>query len=71
MTDRVYALTVVLDHDIRADDVEPLRQAILQMRNVLRVDGNVTDPGTLMAESRAQHEMHTKLFNAIYPKGRA
>ena len=37
MTDRIHALTVVLDEDMRIDDAEPLVQAIRMMRHVADV----------------------------------
>ncbi len=43
MTDRVNALVVVLEKDIRIDDVESLRKAIRHMRGVRSVDVNVTE----------------------------
>ena len=37
MTTRYSALTVVLDHDIREDDIEPLVRAISMLRGVQSV----------------------------------
>ncbi|KKL47628.1 hypothetical protein LCGC14_2333650 [marine sediment metagenome] len=43
MTDRINALTVVLDHDYRDDDIESMILAIMQFRGVLAVKANVAE----------------------------
>jgi hypothetical protein len=68
MTDKYYALTVVLEKDIRKDDAEQIINAIRMIKYVLDVKGNVSNPDTWMAESRARRELGDKLFNVIYPK---
>ena len=67
MTDRVHSLTVVLDHDIRVDDVEKLTDAIRQLRSVLSVTGEVSDLTSHMAEERARHDLGQKLIRIVYP----
>ena len=67
MTDRVHSLTVVLEHDIRVDDVEALTQAIRQLRGVLSVDGNVSDLSDHVAWERARHDLGQKLWKVLYP----
>jgi len=71
MTDRFNILTVVLDHDIRNDDAEPILTAIKQLRGVLTVAGNVADPIAFMAEERARMMLIEKLVTIIEPKARA
>ena len=68
MTDRVHSLTVVLDHDIRVDDVETLANAIRMLKGVLNVTGEVSDMTSYMAEERARHELGGKLLDVIYPE---
>ena len=68
MTDRYHSLTVVLEHDTRSDDAEPLMKAITQLRGVLSVTGIVTDIAAHMAQNRAQHELREKLYEILYPK---
>jgi hypothetical protein len=68
MTDRVHSLTVVLDGDIRIDDLQPLIAAIRQMRNVAYVETHVSDVASLMAEVRAKQELQSKLFEALRVK---
>ena len=67
MTDRVNALVVVLDENIRTDDVEPLMNAIRQMRHVVSVEGNVTDLSSHTAEMRVRNELGIKLMKVLYP----
>ncbi|MHD0644975.1 hypothetical protein ACYPKM_05070 [Pseudomonas aeruginosa] len=65
MTDRIHSFTVVLDHDIREDDAQAIANAILQLRGVIEVKGNVTDPGQLVAESRARQLIGEKLIKLV------
>lgn len=67
MTDRIHALTVVLEKDVRDDDCEPLINAIRQMRGVADVTTHVSDPSSYMAEIRAKHELGQKVLAVIYP----
>lgn len=53
MTDRIHSLTVVLDHDMRDDDIQPLIDAIKMMKGVRTVDTHVSDIASHMAEARA------------------
>ena len=54
VTDRINALTLVLDRDIRDDDIEFLRQACMVLKHVSRVELNVADIGQLVAETRVR-----------------
>ena len=65
MTDRVHSLTVVLDHDYRVDDVEAIIHALYMIKGVIKVEPNVADVTSLMAESRAQNELRAKIFAAL------
>lgn len=68
MTDRYYALTVVLERDTRTDDAEALVKAISMMRGVLSVDGEIADPGTHMATQRARSELIDQLWEVLKSK---
>ncbi len=68
MTDRLNALTVVLDKDIRVDDAEALIAAISQFRGVLSVQGNVSDINSHIATERAMYAVREKVFEALAPK---
>lgn len=65
MTDRLHALTVVLDAPIRDDDAQPLIDAIKQMKGVLDVTGHVANIDTYAAEGRARHEIYMRLWNHV------
>jgi hypothetical protein len=63
MTDRINALTVVLAEDIREDDAEGLINAMLQMRHVLSVKPNVSDPLAVhVAEQRVTHDLMKRML---------
>jgi hypothetical protein len=65
MTDRVHSLTVVLDADVRDDDVAPLIDAIRMMRGVADVRALVSDPVSHMAEMRARRDAAQRVL-ALY-----
>lgn len=68
MTDRYYALTVILDKDRRDDDCQKIIEAIKMVKGVLDVKGNISNPGTWMAEERARHELGGKLLDIVFLK---
>jgi len=68
MTDRVNALVVTLEQDIRIDDVQLLIDAIKMMRFVADVSPNVTDMQDHIAYIRARSDIEGKLYNALRDK---
>lgn len=68
MTDRFNALTVVLEKDIREDDAQAIIAAIMQLRGVISVEGNVADMHSHIAKQQALHEIRMQLNDVIYPK---
>jgi len=66
--DRVNALIVVLENDMRLDDVEPLIAAIKMMKKVVSVTPNVASVESLIAYSRVRYELGKKLVDVLYPK---
>jgi len=70
MTDRFYALTVLLEKDIRSDDAEPLIEAIKMIKCVQDVKPHISDAETWMAEERARRELGEKIWNVLYPKNK-
>ena len=70
MTDRIHALTVVLEQDTRDNDCQPLIAAIRQMRGVLDVTPHVSDQASYMAEIRARRELGEKILAVIYPEAK-
>ena len=65
MTDHYYALTVVLEKPIRADDAEPIIQAILMIKDVVNVTPQVADWETYAAIESAKHELRQKLWAVL------
>ena len=68
MTDRINALTVVLNKDIRDDDVKSLTSAIKQLRGVLSVSMNVADITSHIAMQRARQSLLDELWKVFFPK---
>ena len=68
MTDTISALTVILEKDIRSDEIEPLIDAIKQFRSVLDVETHVSNLEQRVANSRARVELGEKLFEILYPQ---
>ena len=68
MTDRYNYLTVALEQDIRSDDAEALINAIQMLRGVLKVEPNISDSMSWVAEERARRELGEKILKVIYPK---
>jgi predicted proteasome-type protease len=66
MTDRVHALTVVLDRDMRDDDVQVVIDAIKMIKFVASVGAHVTDVSDYSARERAKSDIEMKLQHAIY-----
>lgn len=67
MSNRVKGFTVVLDKDIRKDDVESLRQAICHMQHVLEVKNSLSTAEDWYIEQRVRREMGDKLWHVLYP----
>lgn len=68
MTTKFNSFTVVLENDIREDDAEALLSAISQLRGVISVSGNVSDPSLYVAQSRARYELERKLLAVLKPE---
>jgi hypothetical protein len=62
MTDRIHALVVVLDHDIREDDVESVVQAIKMIRCVADVRTKVADFETYTARARVREDLRERMY---------
>lgn len=65
MTDRLVALTVILDGQIRDDDAGPLIDAIRQLRGVLDVQPVVGDINAAWALENARSELRRKIWDAL------
>lgn len=66
MTDRYKQLIVVLDHDIRGDDAQPLIEAIKMLRGVIAVHPDLANANDLWAEDRARDQLLQQIRNALY-----
>ena len=62
MTDRHSAYIVVLDHDIREDDAEPILGALRMVKGVLRVEPVAASFEEHIAQSRADSAWREKLL---------
>jgi len=67
MTDRVHSLTVVLEKDVRTDDVEALISAIRQLRGVISVKQHIADPESHMAMERARNDLRDQIAKILWP----
>lgn len=67
MTDRVRALTVVLERDYRDDDIQPLMEAILHMKGVAHVehDNHITDLNDFTARQRVRAEVADGMLDMV------
>lgn len=65
MTGRANALLVVLEIDMRTDDVESLVEAIKHMRGVSDVRLNISDSNAWIAYQRAKDELTKRLWKAL------
>jgi hypothetical protein len=65
MTERYHTLTVVLDHDMRLEEVDLLVQAIRQLRGITSVSANVADYTSFMAEERAKRTLRERLWKIL------
>lgn len=66
MTDRIYALTVLLEEPIRDDDIVTLVQAIKLMRGVLEVTTHVANVELLWARTSAGQEVIELLLKQLH-----
>ena len=65
MTDRIHALTVALSTDVREDDVQPLIDAVKQLRGVAGVTAAVVDVTDYSARMRADMDWRNKLIDLL------
>jgi len=66
MTDRIRTITVILDHDYRDDDLEPLLNVFRCIKHVADVvPGQPVDINTEIARSSFRHEASTDLVKLL------
>jgi hypothetical protein len=61
MTDRIHALTVVLESDIREDDVQELTRVIELLRGVSSVHSHIANPDIFAARERVRRDLIAQL----------
>ena len=66
MTDRIHALTITLDRDIRDDDIAGLVTALKHMRFVADVQPHVTDLEDHTARMRVASTAGVALHRAVH-----
>lgn len=65
MTDRISAIIVVLEQDIREDDAKAIVHAIEALRHVLSVKLHVSNAEQHIATERAKFEMQKKILDIL------
>ena len=65
MTDRVNGFRVILGKDIRVDDAEHLKNAILMLKGVLSVQDVINMPADDVAYYKARFDLRNKLFDVL------
>lgn len=65
MTDKINALTVILNHDMRVDDAQPLIAAIKQFRGVADVQEHITDLSDHLAFVRAKEDLRRQILEVL------
>lgn len=68
MTDRVHSLTVVLESNVRTDDVKAYVDAIMMMRGVQDVGLNIDDAHVYVATERARQDIAQRLWEVLNSK---
>ena len=67
MTDRYFALTVVLEREIRSDDCEPIIEAIKILRGVLDVKPLIADAEHYFNKAACMFELRKELWDVLNP----
>ena len=62
MTDRLNGFTVVLEKDMRIDDFERIKDAVLMLRGVQQVIPHITNIDTIISEERAKRDLKQKIY---------
>jgi len=68
VTDRVKAFTVYLDEDMREEDAENVRLALLMVKRVSAVRPHLAEFSDDQAQERAERVLRDKLRDVLWPK---
>ncbi len=65
MTDRVKAITVILERDNREDDIQHLCDAIMLFQGVASVEKQIVTSADFIAATRAELAMRKRIYKAL------
>lgn len=65
MTDRIRTFTVFLDRDVREDDFEMIRTAVLMIKGVAAIEPQVVSAMDSIARMVVAAEIHGKILEAV------
>lgn len=65
MSDRVKGLTVVLDKDYREEDIEMIKELILQIKGVKTVKESIVNSDDLINRARVTIEIKEKIYDFL------
>lgn len=65
MSDRIKGLTVVLDNDYREEDIEMIKELILQIKGVKTVEESIVSVDDLINRSRITIEIKEKIYDFL------
>lgn len=65
MTDRIKGFYVALEEDIRVDDFETIKNAVMMIKGVLRIETSVRTIDDFYNRAQIRDEYTTKLFKVL------
>ena len=65
MSDRVKGLTVVLDKDYREEDIEMIKELILQIKGVKNVKESIVNSDDLINRARITIEIKERIYDFL------
>lgn len=63
MSNRINGLIIALDKDYREEDIESLKNAIMQLKGVISVKENIVSPDNFIISERIKSETREKIYN--------
>ena len=68
MTDCVHSITVVLENNMREDDVDQYIACFMMIKGVVAAQKNVADSADYAAREQAKHEIKMKILDMLRGK---
>lgn len=65
MTDRINGFTVILEKDVRDDDFEATKNAVLMLKGVAKVVPNITTANDYIAIQQTKHDIYMQIHNFL------